>query len=395
MDSSGNFLWAKGIGGWSPNDQTSGLCINVHDYNDLIIGGKFKGQADFNPGPDSMTLTSTGLYDGFISMLDSSGNFVWTKILGGGYNDICYGVCVDDYGHIFATGTFRGYVNISSSIAGNPLQSASSSATDIFLVCLSHAGKYTECVSWGGNGNDGANAICVYNGQSLLLGGYFSNSINTTTNNGIATLQSQGGIDALVIKLNLKNMMLPLTIEQFCGLKVSAGVLLKWETENEFQTDFFEIQHSRDGKVFSTIGVSECLSAIPYGAFYHFLDNNPTYGNNYYRLKEFDQDGQYVYSKTINVINENQQNQLIVYPNPCRGAANLFSSSYIQLGTLTVRDPSGKIVLRRIDLEGQHFFLDLSELQNGLYLIDLEEAVHNISSFTPERTRQVRINLIK
>lgn len=72
-----SFTWAKSFGG-SGNDW--GLAITTDPTGNMYTTGSFSGTVDFDPGPGSFTLTSSG-GDIFISKLDAAGNFVWAKKL--------------------------------------------------------------------------------------------------------------------------------------------------------------------------------------------------------------------------------------------------------------------------------------------------------------------------
>lgn len=76
----GDFVWAKAMGGTSDD---SGEGIAVDDAGNVYTTGSFYGTVDFDPGPGSFNLTSTGFSDIFVSKLDSAGNFVWAKRMGG------------------------------------------------------------------------------------------------------------------------------------------------------------------------------------------------------------------------------------------------------------------------------------------------------------------------
>ena len=76
-----NFKWAKQMGGTGA--YAVGSSIAVDAAGNVYTTGYFGGTADFDPGPGTYNLTSAGTYDMFISKLDSSGNFIWAKQMGG------------------------------------------------------------------------------------------------------------------------------------------------------------------------------------------------------------------------------------------------------------------------------------------------------------------------
>ena len=78
LDASGNFLWAKQIGG-PGYDQAIGM--DVDPAGNVYLTGGFAGTADFDPGLGVYSFTTSGMYDVdiFICKLTSSGNFGWAK----------------------------------------------------------------------------------------------------------------------------------------------------------------------------------------------------------------------------------------------------------------------------------------------------------------------------
>jgi hypothetical protein len=80
LDASGNFVWAKAMGGTSIDQATS---IAVDASNNVYTTGYFYNTADFDPSAGVANLTSAGSGDIFVSKLDASGNFVWAKAMGG------------------------------------------------------------------------------------------------------------------------------------------------------------------------------------------------------------------------------------------------------------------------------------------------------------------------
>ncbi|MBK9358158.1 MAG: hypothetical protein IPN08_12305 [Bacteroidales bacterium] len=67
-------------------------------YGNVYITGFFKGTGDFDPGEGNCYLTSAGEYDIFINKLDTSGNFIWAKGLGGNDYEKAYAITPDKEG---------------------------------------------------------------------------------------------------------------------------------------------------------------------------------------------------------------------------------------------------------------------------------------------------------
>ncbi len=70
LNASGNFIWAKKFGGSSDDN---GLGIDLDSLQNVYTTGIFSNSVDFDPGPTSLTLSSSGFYDVFISKLNSIG----------------------------------------------------------------------------------------------------------------------------------------------------------------------------------------------------------------------------------------------------------------------------------------------------------------------------------
>jgi len=108
LDASGNYVWAKQLGGAGSNVANS---IAADTAGNVYTTGYFQVTADFDPGPDTANLTSVGGSDVFISKLDASGDYVWAKQLGGTSGDIGNAIILNAAGNIFTTGRFEGTAN--------------------------------------------------------------------------------------------------------------------------------------------------------------------------------------------------------------------------------------------------------------------------------------------
>ncbi|TRX37096.1 FG-GAP-like repeat-containing protein [Flavobacterium restrictum] len=130
LDASGNFVWAKSMGGSSDD---YGYGISVDTSGNVYTTGLFQGTVDFDPSSTGNTnLTALGGQDIFVQKLDASGNLVWAKAMGGSSDDYGYGISVDTSGNVYTTGLFQGTADFdpSSTSATNLVSSGS---YDIFV----------------------------------------------------------------------------------------------------------------------------------------------------------------------------------------------------------------------------------------------------------------------
>ncbi len=92
--------------GGAVDDYGNGIVVD--SIGNVYTTGYFKGTADFDPGAGTANLTSAGDNDIFVSKLDSSGNFIWAKSMGGTGIDAGCGIAVDLSGNVYTTGYFNG-----------------------------------------------------------------------------------------------------------------------------------------------------------------------------------------------------------------------------------------------------------------------------------------------
>jgi len=106
LDSSGNFAWAKSFKGG--NYYNSVTDMDVDKSGNVYTTGYFYGTADFDPGTATFNMTASGNADIYISKLNSSGNFVWAKRVGGIDAEEANSISLDGKGNIILTGNFWG-----------------------------------------------------------------------------------------------------------------------------------------------------------------------------------------------------------------------------------------------------------------------------------------------
>ena len=96
---------------------------------------------------------------------------------------------------------------------------------------------------------------------------------------------------------------LPVELTYFRGEAKEEYNSLIWETASERNSSHFEIERSIDGRTFEMLDLIESNHFTTHTQHYSFLDFDLIEPLYYYRLKIIDQDGQYVYSNIINIVN--------------------------------------------------------------------------------------------
>jgi len=197
LDASGNFVWAKKMGGTSYD---YGYSITTDASGNVYTTGYFQGTVDFDPGPGTFNLTSAGQSDIFISKLDASGNFVWAKQIGGTSYDECYSITTDASGNVYTTGYFQGTVDFDPGAGIFNLTSAVN--RDIFISKLDASGNFVWAKKMDGHGHNIGHSITTDASGNVYTTGYFSGTADFDPGAGIFNLTSAGNYDIFISKLD-------------------------------------------------------------------------------------------------------------------------------------------------------------------------------------------------
>lgn len=200
LDSDGNFVWAKSVGGYSDYVYT----IEYDQaLNWLYVGGSYTQTGDFDPGVGIHTLTTTngqsGNSDIFILKLDNNGDFLWVKSLGGNTDDRCVDIELDSFGNLTSTGSFSGTADFDPNSGTSNLTSNGSS--DIFFMRMTAAGNLVWAKRVGGISEDSGSGIAIDAQNHFYFTGEFTTTTDFDPGPGVHNLSASGGRNIFVIKL--------------------------------------------------------------------------------------------------------------------------------------------------------------------------------------------------
>ena len=218
-------------------------------------------------------------------------------------------------------------------------------------------------------------------GESVPLGGGSGFTVRSTANQNIVEDKSgaaagaysatfTGGGNWVSSIASFKSMVtLPVSLLSFDARPTTDNtIVVDWATATEANSDHFEVEHSRDGQEWTTIGQVDAAGNSVTGQQYSFVDDHPYTGICYYRLKQVDRDGDATVSKTVTV-HPDQQSAAIaakVYPNP--------ASSYLVVEgatqAISIFSTAGQRMIVRIVPENElKTKVDVSSLPKGAYFV--------------------------
>lgn len=197
LDTDGNFIWVKTFGGTLRDYATS---IAVDSVGNILTLGLFEDTIDLDPSSGVFSLNSNGYEDFYIQKLDSDGNFIWGKSIGGPSDDIAYDLALDTENNLYVTGYFYETTDFNPNASTFELNAMG--MNDIFLLSLSPSGNFIDAESIGGPGFDRGYKVLIDDSNHIILAGSFYDTVDFNPGNGTFNMSSNGLGDAFVIKLN-------------------------------------------------------------------------------------------------------------------------------------------------------------------------------------------------
>lgn len=166
--------------------------------------------------------------------------------------------------------------------------------------------------------------------------------------------------------------LLPVSFLEVTAMQSGDDAVLQWTTENEINSDFFEIEKSLGNGEFEMIGKVRSQSMGTGTYHYRFTDDNASDGINQYRIKQIDFDGSASYSKVATVM-MGDEIELQAYPNPTTDYiyVNGIDASDSKKFSVEIYDEAGKLI--REEKLNSTFRIDLSNLNDGNYILKLTD----------------------
>ncbi|MCE7044637.1 T9SS type A sorting domain-containing protein [Dyadobacter sp. CY312] len=162
---------------------------------------------------------------------------------------------------------------------------------------------------------------------------------------------------------------LPVKLTGFDAKKEGTMAHLTWATTEEVNSDFFEIQHSSDGKNWKVVTQVKSHGESKELNRYNYTHTNPVAGINYYRLKMVDQDATFSYSRIESISFE--QGLVHVYPNPVDNVLFVTGIESKNVKWISIHNNLGQTLYAASSVSPTG--INISKLATGIYTVRITE----------------------
>ncbi len=295
--------------------------------------------------------------DAFLVKFSSAGARLWGTYFGGSGNDESHGVDTDPSGNIVLAGSAQpgGGVPVSSCAFQTTYYGT---AYEYFMASFDPSGTLICASYWG------ANAGPVGPGGTVAIPGSASGEI----------YMAGEGITLTREPLSC-GCILPVEFLSFTVHNEDGANVLTWSLATERNNSHFIVERSRDGESFHQIGIEKGAGNSDSRTDYVFKDINPFPDRTYYRLRQVDNDGQFSYSETISIANQ-QSTKSEIYPVPASCELNCaFYAGENSVTSFMITDLMGNNLLKEKvkSLKGLNkVMLNINALPCGFYFLSID-----------------------
>ena len=311
LDADGNFVWAVRFGN---SFLEYGNSIATDAVGNVYAAGLFGSVVDFDPGLGISNLTASGSnVNAYIVKLNSNGNLIWAKALGGttaGSSSQVNAMCVDAANNVHVTGRFSGTVDFDPGIGTFTITGTGGTGfPNAFVTKLNNDGDLVWAKSLGGTLTVEAYGISVDLSGNVLTTGVFVNTLDVDPGAGVSTITSVANSgDIYISKLDINGNFV-------WGKGIgSTGV----DHGRAIATDAL-------GNVYTT------------GFFYRTVDFDPGAGifnltalggvNDDFFISKLDSDGNFVWAVNTGGINRDRGNAICIDPSGAIYVGGFYSGS--------------------------------------------------------------------
>jgi hypothetical protein len=243
--------------------------------------------------------------------------------------------------------------------------------TSVYSVILLENMAQAKNVFWQINGLFSLGDFSEFKG-TIITDGANSLLSNSVIEGRILSRAGAISLASNEVIMNFSDFSLPVELLSFSVECQHHSALIKWSTASELNNDYFTIESSVNGKdwksIYKVSGMGNSTSLQEYSFLFEDLERER---QQFFRLKQTDFNGEYRMgiSQFFKYCDERLLN-LSLFPNPAKNTLHIaYNEEKDALISVTFFHSSGQ---KRLNFSTYPHEIDISGLENGMYLIVLE-----------------------
>ncbi len=227
-------------------------------------------------------------------------------------------------------------------------------------ISTATASDFRLIVDADGDGNFQTGTQRYYNAS---IAGSIVTFAGVTLNNG----------EIFSMSTDIVGIVLPVTWKSFSATEVNGKAQLKWEVGDVEKSKHYEIQYSTNSTEFSTVGI--VAQNGPATSFSYTYPGELAPGANYFRIRQVDFDGQYVYSRIAELQIKGELSLSLVNTIVSSNALNIKvkTANELQLNLEVWTNAGYKVFSKQQTVSNglNNIQLDVSSLPKGNYILQM------------------------
>ncbi|MCE3297284.1 MAG: Protein of unknown function precursor [Crocinitomicaceae bacterium] len=175
--------------------------------------------------------------------------------------------------------------------------------------------------------------------------------------------------------------VLPVEMLNFNADFTGRIVKINWATLSEHNSSYFEVYKSNDGTFFEKIETVKAAGNSSFRKDYTSYDLNPSNRITYYKIRQYDVDGNKSETKILALITPLQVQDIAVIPNPVNTVSSVtFTAGKKEMDQVFIRDLSGKIVWHEsieVNEGANEYTFNTTGFNPGIYFLELANESDN------------------